>query len=363
MKVPLIYVRRKPWKPNRLVVYRNQLAISPTSCLWPCDKYYLSPRRVSQTSPLPHFEFKTRFSYRKFKKGDNPFHEPDSPDTRPSTSFTASSLASPCSVRSVHDNDGLVEAALRLDKLRLSPSPLMTPVEFDDFAEAFDSLTTAEVTVVKDGAGQVEKGGPGQSTPIGGKDKPGGRSGMPSLNLSPIREEEEMQIGTAVPTRQSDICGPSLGSPVETTGSSSCSSSSPSLSRLSICSTARKAHKLPRNRIRLRNRNVQQQLQEAESAHSSPKATSVSIDSRTSTLPATGCHESLNVPSSPESWSSHCCTTLHTTGKRSRTELIRITIKKTKSLSQTAGVRRESVDTATQTIEMIDQSTQTESND
>lgn len=136
----------------RFVQYRSKVKIgegdgdasngyqySPSSCFWPGDAYYFSPKRASLTSPLPEFHFTTRFSYKKFQNSLTPFHGSDSPS---SSSSSSSSLLS-FTVRSPE----VIEFEKRMKRLHLSPSPVQSVAEYQtiqEMFEEFDTLTESE---------------------------------------------------------------------------------------------------------------------------------------------------------------------------------------------------------------------------
>ena len=368
-------VKHRPKLGDRHLMQMFEIAISPTSCLWPHDNYYISPTRVSRTSPLPDFAFRTRFSYKRFKNHEIPFLNPDSSEsiTSPSTppgSSSSSSVSCHSAVSSSRTSSSTPPSKpthhietidFEMGNLCLNSTPLTTIDEFDQLVSFLEEAELGTPRKTPANRGEAS----GSSPETSGTREVSARSKKQIVDhLSTIREELHEKHETA--DEEEGEQEKSLSLPDEPSSTSSAKSHE-------IGPTPRR--RIIKQRIQVRKRKLVSKFQEEEDddEDAEPKATNspaerLSYDSDKSTSDKE--RKTENEPksiASDESWSSHDCRR-HSSIKIRRSQM-RLTIRESVPPPATATTssvdksydtsRRESLDKSSQTFK-IDVATQTE---
>lgn len=295
-------VKRRPFKNRKSErqLYYESLAVSPTSCFWPCDKYYFSPSRASATSPLLGFQLKSNYSYRRLQKHETPIRPWGTDSSSSSSSASSSDHLSPPSP----------STELRFNRLRIGPSPRLSMDDNDD-----DGLSNQLNNIRIDRQQTIRTAYKYSSI----------------ASLSPIKERDEKEIiptgGLPSANTSTPICQPNkenTPSTDESTGPGMFSQSSSTSTSQSLTGTQRRPRPLPKKRIRVRKHKLWSISDEEEyeplfdrvtTEPSPPKHCRVAepvlerIEEQVSPM-----HE---LPSSDDSWTSHKCNR-HSNERQSR---------------------------------------------
>lgn len=150
VKITFVKYRKKKKQHHSPQFILNHFPILSSTCLIAGHPYYFSPRRASFVSPLPQFEFVTRFSYTRFHDRQFPFHGPLSISTIDSSANSSSKRSTDSQATEIisYKSSSLatIIESVEEGEVDLQENPIVTSASASAIAIASNSTRTSTST-------------------------------------------------------------------------------------------------------------------------------------------------------------------------------------------------------------------------